>query len=480
MALYFTHCIFLSAVPGLHYDEAWAALFSHRIAFERGFWPIQAMSPYTSAWSHTVAAVFFRIFGVSLLSYRVSAISCVLLGVYSLARALNNLLESRSAIIFPWIIAFFPALVVNHRFAIEINTFHVLCLGSLCWALSSKSKYKEIWICCSVFIGITSHILFIAPALALWISDHLSASKAQQRSLPRIVLLTGLLGFFLKIALTIPEHDKSLGLLILISLCLIAALSPAWSFNQMKFLKYRILNLSSRLRHFIAWALMVPSLLLLAFFMEGSWSELFFSSKIHPELAGWFLAPWILILWQGRVIFSDPKMKPLLIWFSLTLVLSLILATKPAPRYFEIPLVMAALLLALAWSRCPKTIQALSLIAWCTLGSVQLDLNYFAPILRHEVRLSNFHFLIFRDSSSDTLPKQEIAHTLGSLGCTLDQIEDSGPRLMEPLKFLALGDWPGSNGACKLGELGKSKITIQPNDAEADGEAYVFVTQLRR
>ena len=55
-----THTLFLDQAPGFHYDEAWAALFSQRILKEPGFWPFQAMSPYASAWSHYVAAIFTR------------------------------------------------------------------------------------------------------------------------------------------------------------------------------------------------------------------------------------------------------------------------------------------------------------------------------------------------------------------------------------------------------------------------------------
>jgi hypothetical protein len=39
--------LFIAKAPGIHFDEAWAANYAHKIASEPGFWPINAMSPYT-------------------------------------------------------------------------------------------------------------------------------------------------------------------------------------------------------------------------------------------------------------------------------------------------------------------------------------------------------------------------------------------------------------------------------------------------
>src|SRR4051812_27297485 len=64
-------------VPGLHFDEAWAANYAYRILSEPGFWPIDAMSPYTHAWAHYVSAVFFRLFGVNLFVYRAAGIAMI-------------------------------------------------------------------------------------------------------------------------------------------------------------------------------------------------------------------------------------------------------------------------------------------------------------------------------------------------------------------------------------------------------------------
>lgn len=478
-----TQLIFLKDVPGFHYDEGWAATFAHRIATEPGFWPIQAMSPYTSAWSHYVAAFIFKCFGTSLSKYRLSGYVLVFLGIsclsYSVREKFKHLDLSLAGTVLPWIIAFFPALVVNHRFTLEITTFHVFCLGGLGWALSTKGFYRNLWIALFLFLGISSHILFITPALGLFVTDLFLAVKPRtelKERTPFIVLLVALSGFFIKIALSIPEHDKSLGLLVLCGVCLGSFLWPEFYFNQTQRLKAGFARLPKKFRLGLTCLLLAPSVGLLIFFTEGSWSEVFFSSQIQPILLVWPLLPAIATLYWGRSVFKDPLLRAPLLWFTLSTVLTLLIATKPAPRYFEVSLLMSAVLLSFAWARCPRPLQILSLSTWCILGTLQLYGNYFAPILEHQVRRDAFHFLFFRDSSDDTLPKQEIAQTLGQLGCNLSDIESADIRLMEPLRFLALGDWPLAHSQCKLGP---SKIGIRPTRVGELGESYTFEARLR-
>ena len=172
--LFFNHLIFLSQVPGLHYDEAWAGNFAHRIAADPGFWPLQAMSPYTSAWSHAWAALFFKIFGTSVFSYRLAGVLLAIGGILLLSRALYIIGEKRAASFFPGVAGLIPALLVNHRFGIEITTFHVFCFGLLGWSLAIWVTTKDrkfaafFGLGLAVLLGVTSHILFLAVVLALW------------------------------------------------------------------------------------------------------------------------------------------------------------------------------------------------------------------------------------------------------------------------------------------------------------------------
>src|SRR6185437_2759892 len=121
-----TGLLWVSRVPGLHFDEAWAANYSYRILSEPGFWPLTAMSPYTHPWSHYLTAAFFHFFGTSLFTYRAAGVSMNVVGALLAWIALMRWGERRAACLFPFLLAFFIPFVLNERFTIEITSFLIL------------------------------------------------------------------------------------------------------------------------------------------------------------------------------------------------------------------------------------------------------------------------------------------------------------------------------------------------------------------
>ncbi|MFL5812145.1 MAG: hypothetical protein ACJ763_01090 [Bdellovibrionia bacterium] len=492
MALLLTHCLALSWAGGFHYDEAWAALFSHRIATEPGFWPVAAMSPYTSAWGHYVTAFFYKLLGTSLFTYRLSGIALVVAGISLISLALKNMGQVRAAALFPSIIAFFSAAVMNHRFAIEINTFHVFCLGLLAWGLSEKtpSWKSEFAIFAAIVFGVTSHVLFLAPAFALlllsfWYESFLPKNDQGNRK-RRIAgaALVLLAGFFLRIHLGIPEKDKSFALLLLAILSLMGVLFPQLSSQLIQRIR-RYFEIPVRILFLCAGSV---ALFFLLFFSEGSWAAAFFNGgQSDPRLMIWpllALGIGIASSWRTlRALFDqDLHWTKAFLWAALTLILTTAMATKPAPRYFEIPFLMLAAVFALALAHAPKRIASLAILIWIFAGTCQLQRNYLGPVVFGNIPERSFRFLVFKDNSSDTLSKQKLAQYLVRSGCKFEQIRSSDVRILEPLKFLSLGDWrPETTDVSRTCRLGSevqvertSQVSLRPAHAVEYGPFILY------
>jgi hypothetical protein len=469
--LAFTHCRDLARAGGLHYDEAWAGLFSHRIAREPDFWPIAAMSPYTSAWSHYVSAAFFKLFGTHLWVDRLSGVFLVALGVTGVCLALKSLRQPLAAALLPWIIAFFSAAVINHRFTIEINTFHVFCFGLLFWGFSQKYTRQERQlprlfadgaIVSGALLGITSHILFLAPAFAglIWAflnETFLHDKRARWIAGVPIVLL---MGFFLRIHLMIPEKDKSFALLFLGLLSLMGVVFPRLTSSVIRWAR-GVAWKPIRFAFFIAASI---AGLFLLFFAEGSWAAAFFNGgQSHPAAMLWpLLALGLCAIAGGQELFQqyqqDSRLKAGLAWFALSILLTAVIATKPAPRYFEIPLILLAIFFAYLLSMTltstffRKRLAIASILIWTIGGALQLELNYFKPTRAESVPEQSFRFLFFRDNSGDTLLKQALVRTLAQSGCRFENIATDDIRVLDALRFLSLGDWPTLDGSCQFGK----------------------------
>jgi hypothetical protein len=450
LAYFLTHCLFLDQVPGIHFDEAWAANFAHRLSTGQLGIPIEAMSPYTVPWSHAVTALFFKLFHTSLFVDRLSGIFLSALGVFLACCALLHENKPQAASILPWICAFFLPLVLNHRFCIEITTFQVFCFGLLLYGLSRDL--------CSltglaIFMGITSHILFIAPVLALWIVRRLNPLALTRREKTLVVgVCVSLIPFLVRVLIRIPEREKSVALLVLTFAILFDVFAP--QIGNFIFWK------SKKIILFVTGLLGIPSLLFLLFFSEGHWNVLFNHGWIaYPQWIGW---SWFILLgatlYGGWTFYRKNKeicwSREFLTWMLFCVVLTTLVATKPTSRYYEAGFLGMALMASLALAHVPLK-QALSLLSiFAILSSIQLWKNYYQVGLNQMGQERSFSFYIPRDNSSDFLPKQDLVRYLAKQGCRIQNVQSADSRMMEALQFLTHGDWPVSpETPCKLGQV---------------------------
>ena len=473
-----THLVWISRVPGFHFDEAWAANFAHRIAFEPGFWPLYAQSPYTSPWSHYLVAAAFRIFGVSLAVFRATGIAMVALGVAQLSAALAVFGHRRAASNLPWIVAASLPLILNHRFSIELTTFHVFCFGLFAWGTAffwkGRTRLGGALAWCGFVLGVTSHLLFLSVGLALLAASVIRRSRLPEEARPWVILTTvSLLPFFCQVFRLVPERDKSSALLVCDVLILLWA-TLAGGRNP-------IPESSRRAADWILRAACAPFLLMLLFFAEGHWSVL----QIHGGIAQPILFGLSFFCGAAAVVLNRHELgrrlpKEWITWACVLIFVTGCLMLKPAARYFEIPLLVLAILLSLVLEF-PKWRSSMTLLGFFfVLGISQFISNYWSPGRDYSQREARIHFLIFKDESRDFLPKQQLAVALGARGCGIGSIKSEDGRVMEALRFLSFSDWKiDATKICPAKEIWVARRAQPPVEPglkllEVIGEFLVF------
>ncbi|MGZ3694509.1 MAG: hypothetical protein ACXVBE_02720 [Bdellovibrionota bacterium] len=441
--LYF-HLRSAAAIPGLHFDEAWAMNYSWHIAFEKGFWPWQAMSPYTAPWAHYWAALWFRFFGASLAVFRGSQIALSLAAVFVLGRELFRLGFGRASAFFPLLVVLVPGLLLNHRFAIELNGFHPLLFALVFCALA---RGRVGWASAFCVIGSTAHILFYGVGLALiaaavWEKKEFSFRERKALGASALALAV----FFCRVLVEVPEKGKAAALLLSALVLVGISVWPRW---------VRLFDFIPR------WKYLPPVLgavffFNLVFFAEGEWSAAIYTGFAYwkSDLGLLFLFPALF----GWLAWVELERLPALLrhWFWFGLFFVGVMMLKPAPRYFEIPLLALAALLAFAIAR--RSARQ----AW--IGTAALSLHagliYFTvlPVVPFEAQLQ---LLFFKDSSRDFLSKQKLVQFLGGAGCGLSDIKSVDSRVREALQALSYGDWPVF-GKCPLKDLRVTRSTESP------------------
>ena len=434
----------LARIPGLHFDEAWAANYAYRILTEKGFWPLDAMSPYTHPWAHYWTAGFFHLFGVNLFVYRAAGLSMCVLGAFLAWVTLVRIGERKaaiSAVSADAIRAFRlerAALPGNHD-------VYIFCLGLLMFGAQIHSRLlSTLMVFIAVILGVTSHILFVAPVLGLLAVWGLQSGRWQWTH--RLLVFLGglsLFPFLWHVYRTIPEKDKAI--LLVIADC--ALMGTVLFFGQMP----RVIR---RMRENIQWlvtALVIPFCFYLAVFSEGHWSVLFSQGRI--------MAPWVLFFsvpfTVGALIFLvrvyarqkwTHSQERFWSWILFTLFWLGVLAVKPAPRYFAMGFFLIALGGAVLLGQIGRARASRFLIPFGFVSALILVVNVWIPGTHGEQVDRSFRFLFFKDDSSDSLPKQDLVRYLGGKGCSPAQVTTGDPRLAEALKFLSHGDWPITPG----------------------------------
>ncbi len=451
-AFWLTHGLWIHAVPGLHYDEAWAANFAARIADGNGaFLPFEAQSPYTAAWGHYGAALAFKLFGVSLAVYRISQILWVWLGSLLIAGAIGIRSGRRASVAFLWLMASSLALVLNHRFAIDVNTFHVFCLGLMALGLALWELMPALsclLLGAGAWLGITSHLAFLAPVLGLYAASFFRGPWGRRVQWTVTALALLLLPRMIQIHQAIPEKDKVA--VLIAGICAAAVL--AW-------LQPRLVRLASfaRFRSVAGPVAAVGFALLLAifvFFWEGHWTSRFFMGSIHLKaLVGGNVLLLLILLAarlheRGSLYRGSRTERDARDWFLGTLAFAAIVMVKPAGRYFETSFVLFTAMLALTLSTISIERARLWLVCFVLLGGLAIEENYLRPGREYRQTDTDVRAWIFHDSTSDTLPKQEVAEFLAENGCPRSVVQAQDPRLAESLDFLAKGDWELASQPC--------------------------------
>jgi hypothetical protein len=115
---------------------------------------------------------------------------------------------------------------------------------------------------------------------------------------------------------------------------------------------------------------------------------------------------------------------------------------KPAPRYFELALLMVAVFVAQGLASLPF-LGRIAMVVFLCLHATVLFAEYFSVSPRE----NSLKFLFFKDSSRDFLSKQELVSVLGGSGCGLSDINGADSRVQEALLALSRADWPVAKGA---------------------------------
>lgn len=430
------HLLALGQVPGLHYDEAWALNFSYRLS--QGEWTLSAMSPYTAPWAHYWAAIWMKLFGPSLYVFRLSQAMLAFMGIGLLGVALQLSGRKAAARLLPLTVALLPGLVMNHRFAIELTGFHVLCLGVFAFALVKRWPLMAVfaWIA-----GTTGHVLFYGVGIAALAAAIWEQKDLRWRERGAVVLGCALLAlFFLRVALQVPEKGKAWALVasaILISVMVL-----------LKAERWKIWNKP----HWESVAVLLALVFLgnTLFFLDGFWSL-----SITTGKEGWKGGRLVnlIVFLPAALWLAHRGSREMPRWLRRAFLLGVIclglMMLKPAPRYYELALLLTAVFVAQGLASLPF-LGRMAMVVLFILHSTVLFSEYFTVSPRER----DLRFLFFKDSSRDFLSKQELVSVLGGSGCRLSDINGADSRVQEALVALSRADWPVSSGAtCKWKNL---------------------------
>ena len=422
LSFYWIHWQSIFQVPALNYDEVRAGNYTHAIAFSPGSWPFHGSNSYTVVLASYWAAPFYKLFGGGILPLRLSGIISVFLGILLISVALSAIGKKSAARIFPFLVTFWPALFINHRYGIEANTFHVLCLGGLLWGLAKRN-----WpvIALATVAGILTHPFFIAPALAILILI-LKKHRTKKLSLSDQNWILGLLVFFLfyfiQIGFLIPEKFKAIGLIAL-DLGLILCLMKRWPTNQFIAKQKKAFTFVSILFYIVSGIATVFVL---------TYSSSFWSLQIATGLndgvglRSFELFLLALIFGSACSAFFIPVRNPLFLslvqFFLITNFVCLLILIQPSSRCFELSLILLAVLVAWVLGEFRQKIKGIWIFSWILLGCLQWNQHYLKPILEQRTERKLLRFLFVKGVTETYPSAQTTLSQIASQDCSLDGV----------------------------------------------------------
>lgn len=455
----------IGTFPGFHYDEAWSANHAYRIAFEPGFWPWGAQSPYTSSILHYSIALVFRLVeffggaGVSIEVFRMVHVAWGLFGLWFVAQALRTWGYPYAARLTPVLAAAIPSLVLNFRFGIELTSFHLACAGGVLWSLAASGKTSHASRIASmmrgllILVGVSSHALFLAVPLALGIGVIQFRARAYARE--AALLSLALSAYCAWVALHIPEADKGLGAAMVFG---VAALTFAlWSTPKTFGSGIdQAVRVTSRYSAGILNVVGCVALLIPLFLLLSDWPlRLTTGEALRDALVPWQFAAGVMASLVGLCLILTGYRKlsqthPKAVQLGLFLVIALALVRiKPTPRYDTLSMIFLTMLMAVGfecWVRRyeQEGSRALAVVFGVSLALVPgirfLDAASIRPT--HDAAWNILG--VFKDGSQEFLNFQRVMSRWEARGCVRDDLfrnaSSVDSRLYERLKFWAMQD----------------------------------------
>lgn len=439
LAIY-TQLTHLTAVPGLHFDEAWQGLFAHDLAqgnLPQGF---TAMNSYTSPVLHGLLAVAFKLFGPELSTLRGTFAAMNLFSMTLIAGLLWKTFDRRAAAWFILLWALLPLSVHDHRFYVEMTGFFGFCFALVLAGLSLWRKRPRL-----------SFALVLLPFLAA--------------SYSHILFVTVLFGGVLVLLPSYPHEFQSRRgrALIMVSSLFLIPLGVRMGLGLARVLPF-LLALGLAGLAFWAGALRCRAPLLLtrklaiwillptapflfvyvALLWNGFWAYANVTGYLNPLWlpVNAFLFLGLMFLQLSKKPAPAPRgLSPDLVWaaFSVVFFLTTIMILKQSARYYMVPtllaLVWSALRLARLRSGALQGAVALGFIAW---NLWAFESSYLRRFERFGATNEEFRLWIFHDTGRDFRPFQKIFAWAEERGCAreVEWVEDD--RFLRPIQFLQL------------------------------------------
>lgn len=442
----FTQFYALTAVPGFHFDEAWQGLYANRIATESGFWPLQAMNAYTSPVLHYLLAASFHFFGPTLQTMRMTLgllNFLTFVGVFTLL-VLRN--EKTAALWFGLFWALLPLSVHNHRFYIEMTSFHGFCTAIILWAIHlfgsslPHSRVRSISLLLGffgIYLGCLSHVLFFNVFLTLLVmAIFFLQKKFPLKFFGAMSIL--LIPIFLNMGFELHKKAPLLIAIILGGMGTFALLFPG---NAEKTLK----KIQKVKRHSLT-VLTVAAIPFSVFFIFLLWDGIWPYAQVTGELPQSWLPLNMILLFMGAIrAIRDRKIQQrsleriVLIGAVLSLAFSSFMILKQSARYYMPTTILVMMWLAIVLSN------SVSRHFQLLLGAIFVSWNLFAfqnyyikPYQLHGGTNAEFKIGPFRDSSRDFRPFQKAFLWTQNQGCShvIRWVQDD--RFLRPIQFLQL------------------------------------------